>query len=228
MKTRARTIGAVYLAFFLTAIAGGLLTPGTGFGPGGVSNDAAGFARSVQSNEAMYQLGVAIGLLSTVLYLALIALFYQLFRPVSRTSSLLFAFFGLAGSIITAVGSVFQISPTVILHSSGGLDTAQLQSLALLFVHMNAAAGEVALVFFGSFQLFLGYVIYRSTFLPRLIGVLIAVAGVGWLTYAYPPVASVIAGPTGILGFAAEAALMLWLLIMGVNAERAAASVAGS
>src|SRR5207245_1682659 len=94
------------------------------------------------------------------------------------------------------------------------------QALALLLLHVGGAAGSVALIFFGVFQLALGWLIYRSTFLPRVIGAVIALAGIGWLTVLFPALAAFLATPLSVLGFAAEFSLMLWLLIAGVNPTR--------
>ena len=88
----------------------------------------------------------------------------------------------------------------------------------MLFINLNAQANHVALVFFGSFQLVLGYLIFRSTFLPRAICVLIA--GVGWLTLIVPPISSALVVYLEILGIVAEGLLMLWLLLLGVNGRR--------
>ena len=216
-RARARIAGAVYLLFFLTAVFGALVPPGLS-GPGGISSDAAATAKRIMANEASYELSVALGLISTAFYVALMALFYQLFRPVSRSISLVVAFFGLVGCAITAFASLFQLGPIVVLDGSSYLsvfDAKQLQAVALLFLHLNAQAGSIALVFFGVFQLLLGYVIFRSTFLPRILGVLIAVAGVGWLTFLAPPVSSFLLSELEVLGFVAEASLMLWLLVKG-------------
>jgi hypothetical protein len=89
-----------------------------------------------------------------------------------------------------------------------------------LLLNLNAQIGYVALVFAGPFQLLIGYLIFRSTFLPRILGVLVALAGVGWLIFLWPPLASALLTYIEVLGFIAEAALMLWLLVMGVNAQR--------
>ena len=222
IATRARLTGAVYLSYFLTAVLGALIAPGTG-GPGGLPIDAASFAASVTSHESQYELGVALGLVSTAIYVALAALFYVLLRPVNRTVALLMVFFDLVLCAVTAFATVFQLAPIVLLDGGGYLsafDPKQLQALALLSLHLGEQAGHVALVFAGGFQLFFGYLIYRSGFLPRAIGVLIAVAGVGWLTFLYAPLASALITYSEVLGFAAEASLMLWLLIFGVNAQR--------
>jgi len=219
---RARITGAVYLLFFASSVVSVLVPPGIG-GPAGLPTDAASAARSILANEGWYQLGVALSLISTAFYVALAVLFYALFRPVSGIAALLAAFFSLVGCAATAVGSIFELAPLTVLGGSSYLSvfsTDQLQALALLFLNLGGESGRVALVFFGCFQLLLGYLIFRSTFLPRLIGVLIALAGVGWLAFQSPPIVNLMGGELEILGFVAEASLMLWLLVVGVNSQR--------
>jgi len=220
-RMRARIAGAVYLLFFVTAVLGAVVAPSTG--PGGPAGDAGAAANGIVGHEAQYELGIALGLISTVFYVVLAGLFYQMFLPVSRNLSLLVVLFSLVGSVITAVGSLLQLAPLDILSGGSYLNTfsqQQLHSLSLLFLNLSLDAGHVALVFFGVFQLFLGYLIYKSTFLPRIIGILIAVAGVGWLTFLSPPLAHYLLTVLEVVGFGAEASLMLWLLVMGVNVQR--------
>jgi uncharacterized protein DUF4386 len=104
--------------------------------------------------------------------------------------------------------------------------------LALLFLQLNGQAMNIGLVFDGLCLLLIGYLIFRSTFLPRILGAVIALAGLGWLTFLAPPLASQILTYIEVLGFLAEAALMLWLLVVGVNPQRwqeqASASAAAS
>lgn len=213
--TRARISGVVYLLFFVTAVAGGVLTPGV-TGPGSLGG-------SVLAHRSSFELSVVLGLVSTAFYVALAGLFYRLFRPVSKTHALVAVLFSLVGCAVTAFGGVFQLAPLAVLSGDSYLKvftTEQLQAMALLFLNMNALAGHVALVFFGAFQLFLGYLIWRSTFLPRLLGALIAIAGVGWLTFLSPELSGPALVIVEVLGFVAEAALMLWLLVRGVNEQR--------
>jgi len=227
VRTRARMAGVVYLLFFLTAVLGAVLTPSTN-GLAGLSGDAAATANNILSHQASFRVGWALGLVSTAFYIALIALFYQLFRPVSRSLALLAAFFGLVGCAITGFASLFQLAPLTVLGGSpylGVFSARQLQALALLLLNLNAQTGNIALPFFGVFQLFLGYLIYRSTFLPRILGVLIALAGFGWLIFLAPPIANALLTYLEVLGFVAEAALMLWLILFGVNVDRWAESI---
>jgi len=85
-------------------------------------------------------------------------------------------------------------------------------------------------VFDGLFLLLIGYLIFRSTFLPRILGALIAFAGLGWLTLLAPPLANYLLPYIEVLGVLAEGSLMLWLLVMGVNAQhwQEQASAAGA
>jgi hypothetical protein len=220
-RTRARLTGVVYLLFFVTAVLGAVIAPGIS-GPG-ATGDALATANNIMAHQPAFRLGWALSLTSTALYVALVALFYQLFKPVSRTFALLAAFFGLVGCAVTAFGSLFQLAPLVVLGGSPYLsvfDAKQLEALALLFLNLNVQVGYIALVFFGAFQIVLGYLIFKSAFLPRIIGALIALAGLGWLTFLSPPLANQLLIPVEVLGILAEASLMLWLLVVGVNSQR--------
>jgi hypothetical protein len=166
--------------------------------------------------------GWALGLISTACYVAVVALFYQLLRPVSRSLALIAAFFGLVAQTVTAFGSLFPLATLVVLGGSpylGVFDAKQLQALALLSLNLSAQLSHIALVFDGPFQILIGYLIFRSTFLPRILGVLVALAGVGWLTFLWPPLAISLLTYLEVLGFLGEVPLMLWLLVMGVNAQ---------
>ncbi len=221
-QNRGRIAGGVYLFFFVTAVLGALVAPGTS-GLGGSASNAAAMADAIKAHQDLFRLGFALGLVSTAAYVALAALFYQLFRPVSRTAALLAVVFSLTGCALTAVGSLFQLGALAVLGGDSYLNaftTAQLDAVAMLLINFNAIAGSVALVFFGFFQLALGYVIYKSSFLPRVLGVLIALAGVGWLTFLWPPLSAFLLSELEVVGFAAEALLMLWLIVRGVNSER--------
>jgi hypothetical protein len=96
----------------------------------------------------------------------------------------------------------------------------QLQALALLFLKVDYQAETIALIFFGFYAILRGYLVFRSTFLPRILGVLGAVAGFGLLTYLYEPfAASVVLFIVG-LGIVGALANIVWLLVFGVNEQR--------
>jgi hypothetical protein len=216
-KRYARIVGLIYFLFFLTSVLSDRFLKRLI-----VQNDALATATHVLKHESLFRLGVATGLVATGFYVALTALFYDLFKPVDRRLSLVAAFFGMVGCAIQAVGSAFQLFSLVVL---GGGQTAlfmseQLPGLSLLFLKLNDQAWNVALVFFGVYCLLLGCLILWSTFLPRLLGALMALAGLGWLTFMYPPLADHLFSYIAVVGIIAEVSLMLWLLVMGVKAER--------
>lgn len=161
---KARIAGVFYLLTFLTG----------------------GAALFVRGN-----LGSAAGLIAGACYVAVTLLFYDLFKPVNRSLSLLAAFFSLVGCVIGFL-SPFHLAP----------------------FNINP------LVFFGFYCLLIGYLIFRSTFLPRILGVLMVFAGLGWLTFLYPPLANYLSPYNMIPGLIGEGSLTLWLLVMGVNVQR--------
>jgi len=217
-KRHARIIGVIYLLSFLASILSDRFLKGLV-----VEHDAAATASHILTHQSLFRLGVASSLASTAFYLTLVALFYEFFRPVTRRISLLAAFFGLLGCAIQAGGSVFQLFSLVVLRSASGaslLNPEQLPAFALLLTKLNDQAVLVALVFFAMYDLLIGYLVLRSTFLPRFLGALMVFAGLGWLTFLYEPLADHLSPYIQVLGIIAEVLLMLWLLVMGVNAER--------
>ncbi|MGD1080471.1 MAG: DUF4386 domain-containing protein [Candidatus Sulfotelmatobacter sp.] len=208
----------VYLLYFLTVVSSALFSRGII-----VSGDPAATANNILMHERLFRLSVAVGLIATALYIAVTVLFYGLFKPVNKTVSLLAAFFSLVGCAIQAFGSLFQVAPVAVLEGSPYLSVFkvdQLQAVALMFIKLNVQATYIYLVFFGLFNLLIGYLIFNSTFLPRILGVLMALSGLGWLTFLSPSLANYLLAYIEILGIIAEASLMLWLLAKGVNVER--------
>jgi hypothetical protein len=217
-RPRARITGAVYLLYFLTAISSVLFIRGII-----VSGDAAATANNILAHQRLFRLSAAVGLIATALYIAVTVRFYGLFKPVNKTVSLLATFFSLVGCAIQAFGSVFQVAPLAVLQGSPYLSVFrvdQLQAVALMFIKLNIQATYIYLVFFGLFNLLIGHLIFKSTFLPRILGVLMALSGLGWLTCLAPPLANRLLPYIEVVGGVAEAALMLWLLVRGVDEQR--------
>jgi uncharacterized protein DUF4386 len=221
-RTRARITGAVYLSYFVVAILGELFLQRAGISAiSPTTADAGTLARNVLAHEGSLQVGVSLGVISVACYVAVTALFYQLFKPVGKTVALLALAFGIMAMAITALAALFELAPMVALQSSSsGISVGQRQDLALMFLQVGDHLGPISLVFSGLFQLMIGYLMFRSGFLPRVFGLLIAVAGLGWLVFLAPPLASKLMTPLEVLGFLGEVPLMLWLLVMGVNSQR--------
>ncbi len=218
-RTTARIAGALYLATMIlgviaqTAISGRLVVIG----------DAAATAANIAADPSLLRLGLAIYLVEMACQVAMTVLFYVLLRPVSKNVSMLAAAFGFVGIIVKTVSRLFFISPLLVLGGASYLTVFQpdqLQALSLLFLRVNYTAETIAMVFFGLYALVMGYLIVRSTFLPRVLGVLSALGGIGWLTYLYEPLAVSIL--PFILGASLVGALAKigWLLVYGVDEVR--------
>ncbi len=180
-----------------------------------VLGDAAQTATNIVAHKTLFQLGFAGNLVAIATYVGVTALFYQLFKPVNRTVSLLAAFLGLMGCAVLAVGSVFYLAP---LPASAAAQ--QSPTLALMFIRLYAQSFNTSFVFFGFYCLLIGYLIFRSTFMPRILGVGMMLAGLGWgLTFLWPPLVQYLS-PYVMLSGVGEAALIVWLLVKGVNSER--------
>jgi hypothetical protein len=217
-RPRARITSVVYLFYFLTAISGELFLKGLV-----ADGDAASTANNILAHQSLFRLGWATGLIATACYVAVTALFYELFKPVNRSLSLLAAFFSLVGCTILAFASLFQLAPLVVLGGGQYLSVfkvEQLRALASLFLELYGLGVSICFVFFGVYCLLIGFLIFKSSFLPRILGVLMAFAGLGWLTFLFPPLANHLSPYNLVLGFLAELALMLWLLVMGVDVQR--------
>jgi hypothetical protein len=187
-----------------------------------VSTDAAATAANILGNESLFRLGLLLGLLAVAFNIARTGLVYVLFRPVGRTAVLITAFFALVAIALQAGSILFQLPVLIVLKSGkdfGAFNAEQLQSLALIFFRWSGQASNVYLAFFGFCCVLVGYLVYESTFLPRILGVLEAIAGVGYATYLYPPLANYLYPYNLALGVG-ELALGLWLLVFGVNVER--------
>lgn len=128
---------------------------------------------------------------STGCYIAVTVLFYGLFRPVNLGISAIAAVFSLIGCGLSILG----------------------------FLHPGLSSVN-PLAFFGCYCLVIGYLIIRSTFLPRTLGVLMAFGGLGWLTFISPALSTYLSPYNMAPGILGEAALTVWLLAVGVNARR--------
>ena len=218
---KARIAGGLYLSGFANLFAVAVL--GTII----VNGDAAATAHNILAHETLYRLAFTADLITVPCYIAVSALFYNLFKPVNRSLSLIAAFLGLAGSTMWALNDSFFLAPLVVMggaHSATAATADQLHTLALMFLNLHAQGSNIVMVAFGFHVILIGYLIFRSTFLPRILGVLLPIAGLCYLTNSFanflsPEFAAHLV-PYILIPGVAEILLALWLFVMGVNAQR--------
>jgi len=228
-ETLPRRLARIGGLLYLLIILGGLFAPFAVAPSGMMLGDAAlPTATKILVSKPLYLFGGAAQLFVYACDIGVALVFYELLKPVSRTAALLATFFRLVFVAIASTNMLNHFAPLIFLSGADFLRAFtpdQLQVLALAFIRLRTFGFDIALVFFGFHCILVGYLILRSTFLPRFLGAALAIGGVGYLTSiltsAVPPVIRVhlfpyIMLPAGI----AEISLTLWLIIVGVNVPR--------
>lgn len=231
-RAKARLAG-VFEALEGTASAGGQVII---LGNLVVQGNAAATAHNILANEALFRFGFLISVAGVAFHLAWSLLMYQLLRPVNSTLASLAVFVVIICCAMQAVTAFFYLAPLLVLQggsSVSGLGVEQTQALAFVFIRLNTAAFQIDLVFFGLWCVLTGYLMVRSKFLPRILGALLMLDGLGWTLYMWPPFANFLFPVIAVVSGVAEAPLQVWLIAFGVNSKRwneqaGAAAVAGS
>jgi len=218
-RVMARITGAVYLLTMLAGIFAQVFVSDRLV----VSGDAAATATNILAHRTLFEAGFTLYLIEMACDVATTALFYGLLKPVNRSVSFVAAFLSLAGCAVKTVGRLFFIAPLFVLGGAQYLSAFSLeqrQALALLFLRVNDQGAGVALAFFGFYAILIGYLIFKSTFLPRILGVWSAIAGLGWLTFLSPTLGYRVFLYVAAFAFLGALALIFWLLVFGVNEQR--------
>jgi len=218
-RTKGKYAGALFLLYILAGVyAQGFISDRLY-----VARDAAATAANILANQSTYRLGLTVYLLEMAGQIATVVLFYQLLKPVSRTGAMLAAAFELTGCGIKIFSRLFYLAPSLVLSSGSSLSAfskEQLDSIALLLFRINNNGAAIALAFFGFSSLLQGWLIYRSGFLPRWLGVIGIVGGLGWLTFLSPPLGMRLFLYLALYALIGSALMIGWLLTVGVDDQR--------
>lgn len=215
----ARAVGLLYLIVIVAGMIAQMLISGKIVVPG----DAAGTAANILTHRTLFELGFTVYLIEMSAQIAMFVLLYVLLKPVNRSLSLLALSFGIIGCVIKTLSRLFYVAPLLVLGDHPYLsvfNSGQLQALALLLLDVNDRGAAMALAFFGFSTFLNGTLIFRSNFLPRFLGVLSVVGGLGWLTFLYPPLGYQLFPFILLVGLLGATAQILWFLIKGVNVEQ--------
>jgi hypothetical protein len=187
-----------------------------------VSGDANATAQNVLASASLFRWGFASYLVEALCDITLSWLFYLLLRPVHRHVALLSLCFGLVSTAVYAFAELFYFAALVTLNSAAALrafSPEQLNALALLWLRLSGYGGWIFLAFYGSPSVIRGYLIARSTYLPKVLGILLIVGGIGFIARDFavvlaPSLASgLLLAPMAIAGVA----LTGWLLVKGID-----------
>lgn len=193
-----------------------------------VSGDAMATAQNIQTSEMLFRYGFVADLINFVIGLPSIIIIYILFKPINKNLTRLAIMFVVIQTAIIAINLIFQMAPLVLLSGNQYLNTFQpnqLATLSLISLNIQSLGYGIGLVFFGFYCLIIGYLIFKSAIVPRLLGILYAISGLGYLINSFimflsKNFANSLFFYIAIPIFIGELSLCLWLLIMGVKEDK--------
>lgn len=214
----ARLAGGLYLASVPFALFGFFYVPSALVVPG----DAATTSRNIMASEWLFRSGTVSWLLAHIIFIFLVLVLYRLLRPVNKDHAVLMVVLALLSIPIVFLNEVNQLAVLHLLRSAndGTLTATQLHAQVMLFLDMRQSGILVAQVFYGLWLLPLGALVFKSGFLPRLLGVLLMIAAAGYVIDSgtqllFPGLATI-----SQFTFIGELLFAFWLLVKGVNVER--------
>ena len=220
----ARIGGALYLIIIGLGIFGEVFVRNRIF----VSGDPAATAANIKAMELLWRVGIASEFLALICTIVLAMIYFFLLRPVSKELNLLSTFFRLTSIAVQAVAVlnlVVALFPLMNGASLKAFTPEQLDAQVSLAIKTHSYGFSLALLFIGCTFLIHGYLIFKSGYLPRVLGIMIQVAGLGYLTNGfvlilYPVIANQVFLAFIIPVLVGETSLSLWLLVKGVNIQK--------
>ncbi|MDQ6769745.1 MAG: DUF4386 domain-containing protein [Gemmatimonadota bacterium] len=221
IQTYARVAGVLFLVSMVAGFFGELYAPSHII----VSGDAAATAKNIVAFNTLFRAGFASYLVEAVCDITLSLVMYELLRAVRKDLALLAAFFGLVSTAVFAIAELFYFGSSLLVGGAGYLKSFspdQVNALGLLSLKMYGLGGGIFMVFYGLATFLRGYLIYRSGYLPRALGALMALAGLGFIASNFLQVLSpayaydVLLLPMFLAGVSAT----VWLLVKGVDVQK--------
>ena len=223
LNKTARMAGFLYLMYIIITIPADALARS----PLIVFGDAAITARNIMASEWQFRIGIVGDLVSAVFFLLAAWALYALLKSVNKDLALLFLLLNLGGVAVYSINLLNQFAAVLLLSGTDYLkvfQVDQLQALAMFFLNLHKNGYWIAQIFFGAWLFPLGYLVYKSGFLPKILGIVMMIHFVGWtltsLQFFLFPGFTAITYVTYPLGFISEFGLTLWLLIMGAKEQK--------
>ena len=220
----ARIGGIAYLIIIVAGLLGEMFVRNAMI----VSGEPAATSGNIIASPLLWRLGIAGDLIMHVCDAIVMLVLYVLLRTVNRNLALLALIFNLIQTAVLVANKMNLLMPLFLLGDANYLkafDPKQLQALAYLSVKAHGYGFGIGLIFFGFVCLVNGYLIFKSGFFPKVIGVLMQIAGLGYLINSFalilaPSLENAIFPAILIPPFIGELSLCLWLIIKGVNSTR--------
>ena len=221
-QTMARVAAFIFLLIFLLGMSTELLMRPGMIVPG----DAAATVKQIAASAALFRLSVVSDLIRQVLLLLLALLLYQLFKPVNKGIALLMVLFSLVGVAIAMINELNHFAALRLAIGAGyatAFNTDQLNALVIFFLELRNYGTFIAQLF-AVWVLLLGYLVFKSGFLPKILGIWLMLGGLCYtvsavLFFLLPNFDGMI---LGLFAFIGELLFYMWLLIMGVKEQKPA------
>ncbi|HMB22819.1 MAG TPA: DUF4386 domain-containing protein [Anaerolineales bacterium] len=192
-----------------------------------VFGDASATANNILASEGLFRIGFISDILAGVLFLLTAWALYVLLKSVNQDLALLFVFLNLGGVAVQCLNMLNLFSAVLLLSGVDYLNVFQvdqLQALAMLFLDLYKNGFMIAQFFYGAWLFPLGYLVFKSGYLPKILGIVLMVECFGWLMYPFQffffPAYTGITYLSFAMGFIGEFSLTLWLLIKGVQEQK--------
>jgi hypothetical protein len=220
----ARIGGALYLIIILAGMFAVIFVRGKLI----VSGDATATANNIMASPLLWRMGIACDLIMHVCDVPLMLIFYVILRPVNKNLALLVVLFNLVQTAVLVANELNLLAALFLLGRADYLkafEPHQLHALSYLSLKLQDYGFGVGLIFFGCECLIVGYLIFRSVYLPKAIGLLMQLAGLCYLTNSFalllaPTFANMLFPAVLVPAFIGELSLCLWLLVKGVNVPK--------
>jgi hypothetical protein len=229
LKKTARIAGILILIMSPFAVFSMMYVPSSIIVPG----DAWATASNIMASEVLFRLGIVSDSVVFLLEIVIVVMLYVLLKPVNKTLSLVAAFSRLAMTVIQGINLLNNITALLLLSGADYLtvfEAGQLNSLVLLFLNTHEYVAHIWGLFFSLHLFFLGYLVYKSGYIPRILGIVLVIASVSYLIQSWgnillPKYEEILAW----IGFLSiiEIAFPIWLVIRGVKDKQPASRSAG-
>lgn len=223
IKRQARYAGLLYLLLGIMGFIVFVFIPSQFI----VSGDATATADRIAANVLLWRIGIALELIALVIFIFLAVALYQLFKRVNESQALLMMILALVSVPIAFLSSSFEIMALSTYSSPSflsALDKAQLDSLGYMFLRMHSEGRNVESIFWGLWLFPFGLLVIRSGFIPRFLGVLLLIAGFGYIIGFFGPLLlplyKSIIGQVTMIFILGELPIIFWLAIWGARAQQ--------